>query len=307
MQEDESQIPTFPSLVMNYFPKAVRETYSADVPGHMLRKAIGMTVTLTEVITDAGSAFFPMMMDLTGANPARIAGAWLEGMRLAGAQEMKAALAAAKARPQGAHAAWTALTEGVEQLVASWLAPGSEGYGAEDRVRLATAVASLASCRSLADGASAGRAVEAHVAAGIPRELAEHIVNAAAVVLASEVCAVASARSESIEKAAQRYTVVGLASKLLGPVRGQGGRRADGRWDPVARGILRLRYQRLLRDLVMTVEVPDAQLSLGVDRCAEALGSGPLAKVGRVVDQILGESPDVAALLVAEQQIRAAM
>jgi hypothetical protein len=74
----------------------------------------------------------------------------------------------------------------------------------------------------------------------------------------------------------------------------------------VAMGILTLRYQTLLRDLVINDTTPVELLQLGTDRAAETLAaSGTLRAVASVVDRILGDSPDVAALLVAEQQIRA--
>ena len=307
MQEDENNIPTFAALVTNYFPHAVRETYPDDIPTHMLRKAIGMTVTLTEVMTDAGSAFFPMMMDVTGASATRIAGAWLEAMRLIDGNSLRHDLVDAKARPDGAYGAWTLLTEGVEQLVASWLAPGSAGWGVEDADELARASDALTANWSHADRTWAAQAAKSYVGREVPQALADRIVRASQVVTASEVCAVARARSESIERSALRYLAVGHATRLVGPVRGQGTRRSEGRWDPVARGILRLRYQALLRELVLTTDITEAQLGLGTDRCAESLAAGSLKKVVRVVDQILGESADVSSLLVAEQQIRAAL
>ena len=48
-----------------------------------------------------------------------------------------------------------------------------------------------------------------------------------------------------------------------------------------------------------------SELALSVDRAAEAMATGRLGEVARVVERIVGDSPDVAALLVGEQQIRA--
>lgn len=307
MQEDPAQIPGFDDVLMGYFPKAVQDRYRNDIPKHMLAKAIGMTVLLTEVATDAGAAFFPMMMELTGASPARIAGAWRQAMSLVGGEDMKARLVAARAQPQGAHYAWTQFTDGLEMLVSSWLAPGSPGWAAEDRTTFGEALAAVASTRSTLDVQAARNHVVAYTSRGVPADLAESIVTAADAAVASEVCAVARARKESVRDAALRYQAVGNASKILSTIRGIATRRGEGRWDPVARGILRLRLQGLLRELVTTVEVPPAQLALGVDRCAEALAGGELAPVAQLVDQIVGESPEVSAVLVAEQQIRAAM
>ncbi|MSP56042.1 MAG: hypothetical protein EXR69_10620 [Myxococcales bacterium] len=299
-----SAIPTFNDIVMNYFPPAVRTTYGADVPGHMLHKAIGMTVLLTTVATDAGSHYFPMMMDLTGASAARAAGAWLHAMKLTGGNELKAALISANARPEGAYYAWTLYTDSLEALVALWLAPGSPGPSAEDPESFAAALAALAANRTAADANSARARVVQHVAKGIPEAVAARIVDASNAAQASEVCAVARARNESIQIAARRYQAIGQASRLLAATRAGG--RGESRWDPVARGILRLRYAALLREVVTKVDA-GSSLTLGVDRAAEALAAGPLKEIARIVDQVVGETPDVASLLVGEQQIRAVM
>ncbi len=297
-------LPTFNDIVMNYFPPAVRKTYGKDVPGHMLHRAIGMTVLLTQVATDAGSHYFPMMMDLTGASAAQVAGAWLQAMKLTGGDTLKAELIAAKARPDGAYAAWTVFTAGLEALVASWLAPGSAGPGAEDPKAFAQALAELAKNRTTAEAQDAARRIAQSVANGIPEAIATAIVDASNAAQASEVCAVARARKESIANAACRYQAVGQASRLLGATRAGG--RGESRWDPVARGILRLRYTALLREVVLSVDT-GSSLALGVDRAAEALAAGPLKNVARIVEQVVGETPDVASLLVGEQQIRAVM
>lgn len=297
-------IPTLNDIVMNYFPPAVRKTYAADVPGHMLHRAIGMTVLLTQVATDAGSHYFPMMMDLTGASASQVAGAWLHAMRLTGGEELKAQLIAAKARPEGAYQAWTIFTTGLEQLVASWLAPGSAGPLAEDPVAFAAALAALAKNRTSAEAQEAAKRVSQHVANGIPEDVAVRIVDASNAAHASEVCAVARARGEAVTAAARRYQAVGQASRLLSATRAGG--RGESRWDPVARGILRLRYTALLREVIARVDT-GTSLALDVDRASEALAAGPLKNVARIVEQVVGETPDVASLLVGEQQIRAVM
>ncbi len=297
-------LPSFNDIVMNYFPPAVRKTYAADVPNHMLHRAIGMTVLLTQVASDAGSHYFPMMMDLTGASAAQVAGAWLHAMELTGGEAMKAELIAAKARPHGAYVAWTLFTAGIESLVASWLAPGSPGPAAENPADIAAALAALARNRNVAEAQQAAKTVAQHVAAGIPEGVAVRIVDSTNAAAASQVCAVARARGESIGDAALRYQAVGQASRLLAATRAGG--RGESRWDPVARGILRLRYSALLREVIARVDTGNS-LALGVDRAAEALAAGPLKNVARIVEQVVGEAPDVASLLVGEQQIRAVM
>ncbi|MFN7143989.1 MAG: NAD-glutamate dehydrogenase domain-containing protein, partial [Myxococcota bacterium] len=304
MQEDPSVIPGFDRILLNYFPKAAQERFGADIPNHMLAKAIGMTMVLTQVATDAGAAFFPLMLDLTGASAGRVAGAWLAAMEMTDGYALKSALLAEKARPEGAYAAWNTFTQGLTVLVAGWLAPGSAGYAGEDPQHFRDALTAIATTRDTADANAFASAVAKLEAKGISTGTAERLVNGANAVLASEVCAIARARGESLHDAASRYQAVGQASKLLPTLRSISLRRGAGRWDPVALGILRLRYQTLLRDVAVKTAIGD-EFKLGTDKCAEALGTGPLREVGRVIDQIVGEAPDVASLLVGEQQIRA--
>ncbi|MFZ5480067.1 MAG: NAD-glutamate dehydrogenase domain-containing protein [Myxococcota bacterium] len=304
-QEDTASIPGFDEILMGYFPKAIQERFREDIPKHMLAKAIGNTVMLTRVATDAGSTYFPLMMDLTGQSAGKVAGAWLAAMRLVGGESLKAELIAAKAHPDGAYYAWTVFTEGLTQLVASWLAPGGKGAAGEDAAKFQEALAAIVATRESTDAANAVNQVTAHVAKGIPQATAERIVNAANAWMASEICAVAAARNEPIVDAARRYQAVGQASKLLPSLRNIGGRRGVGRWDPVALGILRTRYTTLLRDAAIRAPESKELVSLSVDKAAEALSAGPLREVARITEQIVGEAPDVASLLVGEQQIRA--
>ena len=290
MQEDTSVIPGFDRLLTNYFPKAVRETYGPELPGHMLAKAIGMTVLLTEVATDAGAAFFPMMLELTGASAGRIAGAWLEAMRITGGTELKAQLIAAHARPEGAYLAWTVFTEALTALVAHWLAPGSKGAAGEDTHRFQAALNALATARAAADVQVVRANAEGLAGRGIPMDLATKIVDAGNAVFASEVCAVATVKGTSISDAAIRYRAVGNGSKLLPVLRQIATRRGEGRWDPVALGILRLRYTGLLREITLATA-----------------GEDQLKEIGKLTERIIGENFDVASLLVGEQRIRAVL
>jgi glutamate dehydrogenase len=304
LQEDPKAIPDFDSLLVGYFPGPVRERYGPELSGHMLAKAIGMTVLLTQVCTDAGAAYFPMMLELTGSSVGRVAGAWLTAMRLCGGGAVKADLLAARARPDAAYAAWTMYTEALSGLVAHWLAPGNRGPEGEDPAAFSAALAALAASRTGDTAAAAKERVDGLVGRGIPPGLAERIVDALGAVAASEVCALADARKLGVREAAVLYQAAGRASRLMPAILRIATRRGEGRWDPVALGILRLRYQALLRDVAMRAGTDG--LALGVERAAEKMAEG-LKEVASVTDRIVGEAPDVASLLVGEQRIRAAL
>lgn len=306
-QEDVSTIPGFDKILLSYFPAAVQQRFGADIPGHMLAKSIGMTTVLTRVATDAGASFFPIFLDLTGASAGRLAGAWLAAMELVDGEALKAELVASKMPAANAYDTWITFTVGLTNLVAAWLSPGSRGYLGEDKARFQAALSAIAASRGAADAAATAQIVDACVAKGLNAATAERLVNSADAVLASEVCAIADARGETIEAAARRYLAVGQASHLLATTRAIGQRKGEGRWDPVALGILQLRYQSLLRELALSTE-SISELSLGVDRAAETYAaSARIGAVARVLSQVVGENADVAALLVGEQQIRAVL
>ena len=61
-----------------------------------------------------------------------------------------------------------------------------------------------------------------------------------------------------------------------------------------------------MRELVTRTPL-ERELKLGVDRASFRLGRGALKDVGNMVDHVLGDAPDVGALLVAEERLRAAI
>jgi glutamate dehydrogenase len=307
MQEDAATIPAFDRLLRGYFPARVQREFANDLPHHMLAKAIVMTVMLTEVATDAGAAFFPMMLELTGANAAKIAAAWVEAMRITGGDALRTDLVAAKARPEGAYRAWTSFTDAVQQLVVDWLSPGSGGWAAEDSARFAEALDAIAQTRSGTDSASAKTAAELLSTSGIGANLAERIVAAGNAAHASQICAAAAKRGETIRDTAMLYQAIGQASGLLPTLRHITARRGEGRWDPVALGIQRIRYQALLTELVVTSPVSGSSLRFGVERGAESVATARVKAVALVIARVVGTDPDVSALLVGEQRIRAAL
>ncbi len=307
MQEDPATIPAFDRLLRGYFPARVQREFADDLPKHMLAKAIVMTTLLTEVATDAGSAYFPMMLELTGASAGKVASAWTEAMRFTDGGVVRAGLVAAHAHPEAAYAAWTTFTDAILQLVLSWLSPGSEGYKGEDPKAFSDALDAIGETRTGHDATYAKNAIDKWFGQGIPRELGAQIVRAQSAARASEICLIAKKRGESIRDTALLYQAVGAASGLTPTLRGVAARRGEGRWDPVALGILRIRYRALLRDLVVASPVQGAALRHGVERGMEAVSTEKVKAVADVINRVLGKEPDVAALLVGEQRIRAAM
>ncbi len=76
----ESDLPDsehFASELIEYFPRAIRDRYSAVVPSHRLAREIVCTIVTNEVINRAGATFLFRLMEETGAAPADIARAYV--------------------------------------------------------------------------------------------------------------------------------------------------------------------------------------------------------------------------------------
>ena len=241
-----------------------------------------------------------LLIDLTGATAAEIADAWEQALKLTGGAQLRADLLAAAVSPEATRYAWSLYTDGLEALVAMWLNPGSAGPTAELPDDFASALLELAQSRSAQ--AHTHERVAQQVANGLSESLATRIVDASRALYASEICAVARARKESIADTARRYQSVGDLSGLLALTRidgrGETGRgetgRGASRWYPVARHILGLRYTVLLRDVVLRHE-----------SSPESLPAGRLEAIAAILNRVVSESPDLAALLVAERRLRA--
>jgi glutamate dehydrogenase len=307
MQEDPASIPAFDRLLKSYFPTRMQREFGEDLPNHMLAKAIVMTTLLTEVATDAGASYFPMMLELTGASAGRVASSWTEGVRLLGGSEIRNALIAAHAHPSSAYAAWTRFTDAILQLVLTWLTPGSAGYAGEDEARFNQALDAIASTRSGSDATYAKNSHDKLVASAIPEGAAHAVLRAGSAARASEICFLSAQRGESIRDTALLYQALGVASGLTHTLRDIAARRGSGRWDPVALGIQRTRYRMLLRELALKSKVGGAALRFGVERGVELVSDERVKGVADVVLHVVGKEPDVAALLVGEQRIRAVL
>jgi NAD-specific glutamate dehydrogenase len=265
---------------------ALTTPWAERTPG-ALQSAFGSGAAPWTATTAPPANAVALLMELTGASAASIADAWQQALALTRGEALRAALLDAGARAEGIHFAWTQYSDGLEALVAAWLSSGGTNPASERAEDFANALQELARHR--------GAAGEAHVriaqylANGLPAALATDIVDAADALYASEVCLIARARNESIADAARRYQALGHATGLLGAIHTDG--RVESRWDPLARRVMRLRYTALLRAVVMR----------------EASTTDSLRHIAGILHDVAGQTPEVAALLVAEHKIRAVL
>ena len=302
-QAEPSEIPGFADKVLGYFPAPVRERFSEQISNHMLYRDIGMTVVVNEIAGDAGALFFPMVSELTGQPMARIARAWYHAADLIGAEEIRDGLNASGASLDVLYRAWVPVTDACQGLVTQWLAPGEPGADAEDAERIRAVLDRLGTLRGTAHEGRIEARTEAFSGTSLSLALRRRIAMLGELAVAREV-ALTHKDGWSLDDSIVRYLSLGEASRLLPAIRALETRKARGGWDPVAIGILRNRYLLLLRELQDAVDVR-REVRLGIDRVATRLGRGELKPLRGLMSHLLGERPDVSALLVAEERVRA--
>jgi glutamate dehydrogenase len=300
---DPSVIPGFEDKVLGYFPARVRARYADDISKHMLHNSIGMTVVCGEVIGESGALFFPLLNELTGQPPETIARAWYRAHDLVGATDLLKAIRKSDAGMDARYRAWTSVMDAVQGLVAAWLAAGEAGPDKENLDGIKDALVRVGKAKGSELEARLRARAEAHVERGIPQRLADRIAALGELTTCREV-ALLNGGEERVSASLTRYLAIGQASRVLPAIHALEERVSQGGWDPVAIGILRNRYLHLMRALVDAVNV-GAEVRLGIDRVATRLGRGELKELMSLMDHILGERPDIAALLVAEERVRA--
>ena len=300
---DPRAVPGFDDAVQAYFPARIRAAYGDDVQKHMLHTSIGMTVVMNDCIGDAGAALFPLLLSLTGARPERVLAAWVRAWEVADGATLKAALLGPEVPVEAGYRAWVAATTSMATLCALWCAAGEPGEAHEDRAAITEALALLPTLKGTEIEARLAARAEPHSSRGVPAPLAMRVAALGKVTLARE-AVLARRAGESLSDALVRTYAVGDASRLLHAIRALEARPASGGADGIAMGILRTRFVRLLRSLVAAVPIAPDVLALGLDRVTTRLNREDLRDLQSLMDGLLGESPDVAALLVAEERVR---
>jgi glutamate dehydrogenase len=304
--QDPARVPGMDSMRLAYFPKAIRRDYPQEIADHMLADQVGWTVALTQMVADTGATFVPSLLDLTSREPVEIMGAWYHVRDHIKLDSIRTQIEGCTAPVEARYKAWVNVTDSVLGLLAVSLAPGGDGVDPEHLAATAEVLGRLGRHRGRSDRARIAAISEGLVAKGMASGIADKVAGLGELSIASEIAAIRPMHEDSLRDSVVRYLAIGNASRLLGAIRMLEVRRASGHWDQVATGILRTRFFGLLRALVERTPL-EGGLKLGVDRASFRLGRGALKGVGEMVDHIVGESPDVGALLVAEERLRGAV
>jgi glutamate dehydrogenase len=108
-------------LLVGYFPALLRQRFSGHFAAHPLRREIVATCLVNYVVNHAGVAFLHRTTAATGADPGRVAAAYLDVDRQAGAADLRAALLASGRAMADVHAGLLKVEEALEAGVVQWL------------------------------------------------------------------------------------------------------------------------------------------------------------------------------------------
>ena len=301
-EADVSLVPGFHAKVLGYFPENIQRDYADEIKDHMLYRSIGMTVVTTEVVGESGALYFPMVMELTGADAATVAGAWYDAADRLGARAFSQEIDAVDTELGARYRAWIDVTKAILSLVTLWLTPGEAGAAGEDPTAFAEALARIGRMKGTALEARLDDRAAKHINRSMPKALAARIAVLGEVAVAREV-ARAWKEGTHVSSEVTRYMAIGEASRILPAIRSMEALSAAAGWDSVAMGILRTRYILVMRNLLDAVDV-GGEVRLGLDRVATGLSRGALKELREEVAHIIGDQPQVSNLLVAEERVR---
>jgi glutamate dehydrogenase len=308
MAGDPKAIPGYDDLLFNYFPVAVRERYADDIRGHMLADEIAMTVATTGIVADAGAAFFPMVMETTGASVAAIATAYLKAQRIARAREVRSTLEELRMSVslEALYRSWVMVDAGAQDVAGYWLSAQGR-IPTDDEMTQMTAAAQQVYRLQASEVAERNANQLAEMkAADIPDDVALLILQSQYLNITLMIWAEANRTDTDFSKMVVHHLGVARASRLQHVLEGLVSRPAGGRWDPIALSILHHRFHQLLRQLVARTPMMEGA---SVDELEPRLRRGFLENVRAQVDEMLAgqPAPSVATLLVLEERIATAI
>ncbi len=309
MAGDPKALPRYRALLHTYFPERVQGSFADDIDNHMLADEIAVTVATTNMVADAGAAFFPMCIEATGASVQSIAEAYLKAQHLAYTQEVRGTLEELRTTVSLSqlYKAWVLVDKGVQEVALYWLSTRASipPDNLLDEMREAAARVYDLQASSVLDANR--RVLDELLSSNIPEEVARPIVRAQFINLALTVWAESKSSGLDFADIAVRHLAIGRASRLQEVLDSLTTRPASGRWDPIALRILHTRFHNLLRRLVGAVRVDSSGLT--VDELEPVLVEGPLVDVRTQVDDLLDgeEAPSIATLLVLMERLDAAL
>ncbi|MEN0062826.1 MAG: NAD-glutamate dehydrogenase domain-containing protein [Myxococcota bacterium] len=309
LREHAERLPGFRQLLHSYFPAHIQQAYPQDIDQHLLATSIATTVATTRMVADAGAAFFPMVIESTGASVPMIAEAYLKAQRLAQTEEIRGTLEELRdsVKLGALYNAWVEVEAGVREVALYWLS--AQGRIPDDALlgEMKDAAGQVYELQASSVLEANAEAVGKLLASDIPEPVASRVMRARYLNIALTVWAEARRAGAAFDVTAVQHLAIGRASRLQEVLDDLAQRPAAGRWEPVALRILQARFHALLQQLVSRCTIDSESRS--VDLLETELASGVLSNVRAQVDAMWtpGRNPTVASLLVLEERVNSAI
>jgi len=301
-------IPGYEALLFEYFPKKVQKTWPDDIRKHMLADEIAMTVATTRMVADAGAAFFPIMLETTGASVPDIATAYLKAQDLAQTAKVRKVLEELRTSVSlsSLYASWVLVDAGAREVASYWLSARGRIPSDEELAQMLSAAQQVYDLQDSTVNQRNRSVLDEYKQHDIPENIGELVLKAQYLNITLMIWADSVRQSIDFPQMVVQHLAVARASRLQELLDDLSSRPATGRWDPIALRILNHRFHQLLRQLVAAVPMhPEGAC---VDDLVPVLEAGRLADVRSQVDELLeGDQPSVATLLVLEERIASAI
>jgi len=309
LQAHAETLPGFRQMLHTYFPSRIQTDYADDIDQHLLATSIATAVATTRMVADAGAAFFPMVIESTGATVPMIAEAYLKAQRLARSEEIRGTLEELRdsVRLDALYNAWVEVEAGVREVALYWMS-------AQGRIPEDSLLEEMKDAAGRVQELEASSVVEANreefeqlIQSDIPEPVAERILRARYLNIALTVWSESRRSGLPFATMAIQHIAIGRASRLQEVLDDLASRPAQGRWEPIALRILQARFHALLQRLVATCHIDSESCS--VDTLEPELAEGLLSDVRAQVDAMWqhGTYLSVATLLVLEERVTSAI
>ncbi len=309
LQPHAERLPGYRQLLHSYFPARIRADYPDDIDQHLLASSIATAMATTRMVADAGAAFFPMVVESTGASVPQIAEAYLKAQRLARSEEIRGTLEELRnsVRLDALYRAWLEVEAGVREVALYWLS--AHGRIPQDDLlnEMMDAAGQVYELQASSVLEANREDFEALLASDIPEPVAQSVMRARYLNIALTVWAESRRAGVSFEVTAVQHLAIGRASRMQDVLDDLAQRPAAGQWEPVALRILQARFHGLLQSLVAKCTIDSD--SDTVDLLEPELAQGLLSDVRAQVDAmwVAGRRPTVASLLVLEERVTGAI
>jgi len=300
-----SDLPDDPALVhllLDYFPRPLRERYATAMGTHPLRREIVVTALLNEVVNRSGSSFVHRLVEASGQNAAAVVRAWWLARRVFGLDRLWAELDALETRLPV-----DVLDEMLIELgrlalrATSWFL-----HSPRLAASMETSVAALApAAEVLASRLAARLEPKSWCEAGVPEDLARRVKAAEASHAALDIAEVAAATGTALEHVAEVHLALEAELELGRLRRAISALPAADHWQALARSAASEELAEVARALTAAV-APRAGQSEAALAAWRRGGAESRARLKTVLAE-LGESGamPLAAVLVVLRELRA--